>query len=626
MSGTSPASIQLNPNGQATMANSSPVTIASDQSSVPTYQAGIVAPINGANVFSATGFESAQITPGGSYYLTLSTITALGATANTLASCTTAVGSTTVAYTGTAPIVGQLVVGTGITPGSYIKSVNAGVNFVISLPATAAGTVTLNVTAGFFTAVVETASDSAFTSPTTRSVIPRGYLFDAVPTSTIVSPGLYKYNSVPGDNYIRVRIVTIGLTGVAGNATSHAVRINIDGADKSGGSVAIPYVSYVASTAATFPTGLPFIIPSDMTGIGYASVGLTAFSGTSQTITWQQSGDDAGATRNGMARMTTSSAQASSAITDTAAGEYLLAPAQRYLSAFLSGGTAVSAMTVSGVYGSIGGSLPLALTVNSINNQPVNISQWGSQTPITAQFNGATNRGLIAGIAGPTSNTDYSAQAWAAASGSGAVIAEANGLGAAAAFDVNLTAWTAGASTGLDIYLQESPDNGTTYYDIWQCEALTAVSRARIPAIPIGGRRRFRWVNRTGAATTATVTITAMEQSVSVEKQVQFFDRTASVTSGTAALGNGAAYPIYACKALTFVMQTGTATAAASFKIQMSMDGTNFYDASSATSCPASSMTVIPLTAGVYGRFARFVCTVAGTSALVTAGHIYGTN
>jgi hypothetical protein len=35
-------------------------------------------------------------------------------------------------------------------------------------------------------------------------------------------------------------------------------------------------------------------------------------------------------------------------------------------------------------------------------------------------------------------------------------------------------------------------------------------------------------------------------------------------------------------------------------------------------------MTLIPLTAGVYGRFGRFVCTVAGTSALVSAGHFYG--
>jgi len=269
--------------------------------------------------------------------------------------------------------------------------------------------------------------------------------------------------------------------------------------------------------------------------------------------------------------------------------------------------------------------IPSSLTVTA-SNLSCNNSQWGGQTPLNPAMNGSTNRAVVVGIGGPTSNTDYSAQAWAAASGSGAVIAEANGLGLGAAFDVNLTAWTAGSSTGLDIYLQESPDNGTTYYDIWQCEALTAVSRARIPALPIGGRRRMRWVNRTGAATTATVTVTAMEVSGLPIKQVQWFDRTANVTSGTAALGNGAAYDIAGCKAMTFAMQTGTATGAASFKIQMSMDGSNWYDASAAVSCPASSMTPIPLTSGVFGRFARFVCTVAGTSALVTAGHIYGTN
>lgn len=259
-------------------------------------------------------------------------------------------------------------------------------------------------------------------------------------------------------------------------------------------------------------------------------------------------------------------------------------------------------------------------------NLSCNVAQVAGQIPLNPATNGSTNRALVAALAGPVSNTDYSAQAWAAASGSGATIADANGTGLGAAFDVNLTAWTAGASTGLVVFLQESPDNGTTWYDIWQCETLTAVSRARIPALPIGGRRRMRWVNLSGAATTATVTVTAMDLSQTPIKQVQWFDRTASVTSGTAAAGNGASFDIAACKALTFLMQTGTATAPASFKIQMSLDGTNWYDASTATSCPASSMTLIPLTAGVYGRFGRFVCTAGGTSALVSAGHVYGTN
>lgn len=267
-------------------------------------------------------------------------------------------------------------------------------------------------------------------------------------------------------------------------------------------------------------------------------------------------------------------------------------------------------------------------TVTLGANQSVNIAQIAGITPLNHSPNGAASgKALTVGIAGPISNTDYSAQAWAAASGNGATISEVNGLGASATFDVQLTAWTAGASTGLDIFLQESPDNGTTFYDIWQCEALTGVGRCRIPAIPINGRRRMRWVNRGGAATTATVTVTAMEVSIAVPKRFQFFDRTASVGSGTAASGtNSAAYHIDfpSPSSLTVAVQTGTATAPASWKVQMSMDGANWYDASAAVSCLASSMTLLPITSGVTGRFIRVQCTLTGTAALVTALHIGG--
>ena len=268
----------------------------------------------------------------------------------------------------------------------------------------------------------------------------------------------------------------------------------------------------------------------------------------------------------------------------------------------------------------------------SATNLSCNVAQIAGSVPVTPATNGATNRSLVSALAGPVTFTDYSAQAWAAASGSGAVIANTNGTGAGVAYDVNLTAFTTGASTGLVVVLQESLDNGTTWNDIWHCEPIITPSHIFIPALPINGRRRMRWENLTGAATTATVTVTAMDVSFTPIKQVQYFDRTASVGSGTATSGtNSAAYTIAACKAITVVIQTGTATAPASWKVQMTNqigggNGANWYDASASTSCPASSMTVIPLTAGVYGKSIRLVCTATGTSALVTAIHIYGTN
>jgi len=377
-------------------------------------------------------------------------------------------------------------------------------------------------------------------------------------------------------------------------------------------------VTYSVAGVIAINTDLAFIDCAQYRAISLQCVSM----GTTGVVTPQFS-DDGGTTWVGGQLIPATGAVAT---TFNAAGLWIVPVVGRLLRLRLTTATTAGTTTLRALgLHQVPAIIPSTLTVTA-TNLSCNVAQWAGQTPVNPATNGATNRSLVSALAGPVTFTDYSAQAWAAASGSGATIADTNGTGAGAAFDVNVTAWTAGSSTGLVVFLQESPDNGTTWYDIWQCEALTAVSRARIPALPIGGRRRMRWVNLTGAATTATVTVTAMDVSFAPVKQVQWFDRTASVTSGTAALGNGGALNIDGCKAMTFAMQTGTATAPASFKIQMSADGTNWYDAAAAVSCPASSMTLIPLTAGVYGRFARFVCTAAGTTALVSAGHVYGTN
>jgi hypothetical protein len=271
--------------------------------------------------------------------------------------------------------------------------------------------------------------------------------------------------------------------------------------------------------------------------------------------------------------------------------------------------------------------LPSGTQTVTATNLSCNLAQLAGSTPITASPQGATNKSISAVIGGSITNTDYSAQAWAAASGNGATIAPADGTGASCGFDISVTAWTAGSSTGLIVFLQESYDNGTTWNDIWQTEPISSVSHTKIPALPIGGRRRMRWVNLTGAATTATVTVTAMAGSVAVLKQVQWFDRTSGVGSGTATLNtNSAAYDIAGCKALTVAVNNGAMAVGAQIKMQMSMDGTNWYDASAATLMVASSITIIPLTAGIYGRFIRATCTNAGTTATVNNIGIYGIN
>jgi hypothetical protein len=373
-------------------------------------------------------------------------------------------------------------------------------------------------------------------------------------------------------------------------------------------------------------------MPVDTSYMGDIIVDITTFAGTSQTITWRQSNDPSGIRFNGAFAVQTNIASPATGITHTTAAAYRIAPAGRYFYATMSSGSAVSALTFSGACARLGfqPSVTPAHLLNS--NYGVGIAQLAGNTAIAPSPQGASAaRALQVAIAGSSSAVDANAVAMAAASGTTTLYTGTSDAGGAVcAFDVNITAWTVGSSTGLRIFLQESPDNGTTWYDIWECEMVTGISRRRIPGIPIYGRRRFRWAHLSGAATTATVTITAAMHPGPATRIVQWFDRTAGATNGTAVTStNGAAVDIAGCKALTFVIDAGAATAPATFKVQMTTDGVLWYDASAPVACPASTATRIPLTdtgGGVYGRAARFVCTAGGTAATINAGHVYGAN
>ena len=224
-----------------------------------------------------------------------------------------------------------------------------------------------------------------------------------------------------------------------------------------------------------------------------------------------------------------------------------------------------------------------------------------------------------------TANTDYNAT-MAAASGSSAAISSSC-LGVSCAFDINVTAWAAGSSTGLDIFLQWSPDNGTTWYDLWQVEAVTATGHYYIPSIFIPGRRRVRWVNRTGAATTATVTVTAMQSGAAPSGGTirQFFDRTATLLSGTLNAVS-TAYDMTGCKVVSAKVTLGAATTPASYQLQVSDDGVNYAKVGSQVAAVANGTTLITSNGLAVGRFWQVVCTSAGSSQTGTVIALSGSN
>lgn len=362
--------------------------------------ASVLAPPT-SNLLSSTGTVQAQITPGGVYTLCVSIDNAtLGATANTLASCTTVAftgsnlaAAKVVAYTGTSPLVGQLLAGTGISPGAYVVSVSAGVSFTMNLPATASGTNTLNVTAGSFAGAFERSTNGS--SWSSASVIPRTYSCDQAATSSFVAPGLFQFVAGDTDNFVRFNVTSVTSTGVLGNLSAGPrLRFDIDAFDRNAGCVNLPYVSYVAATAATFPTGIPVIMPVSCDGISEIDADLLLLTGTSQVVTWRQSNDENGVGFQGLSATTTHVAQNSAAITATAVGNYRIAPAARYFYAAMTTGTAVTANTINGVIARVGIQPSIQAVHVTTNNVPMNISQIAGNT---TQTGGATGVLAIGG-------------------------------------------------------------------------------------------------------------------------------------------------------------------------------------------------------------------------------------
>ncbi len=285
--------------------------------------------------------------------------------------------------------------------------------------------------------------------------------------------------------------------------------------------------------------------------------------------------------------------------------------------------TTGTVLTIQGFSATMGSKLMLTSAGTSVMaNCNLNTIAGGSAIANLACGGAAAAQTLGVYVAGPTVNTDYSAQAWAAASGSGATIAV--DVGSAMSFDVNLSVFTAGSSTGLDIFLQWSPDSGTTWYDIWQCETLTAVGHVFIPPMAIPGRRRMRWVNNGGAATTATVTVIANGTGLAPVPVRQWYDRTANVLNGTLSTAT-AAYDVNGCKTLTAFVTLGTAVTAAFYQFQISTGDGRWGNVGTATQAVASSTTSFSVS-GVTARFARLIVTTGGTTQVGTIVAITGCN
>lgn len=238
-------------------------------------------------------------------------------------------------------------------------------------------------------------------------------------------------------------------------------------------------------------------------------------------------------------------------------------------------------------------------------------------------LSGSTVNGSALTVGGLSASiTELNAVSFAAASGNSAIVTPTTGT--SAIFALNLTAFTAGSSTGLDCVLQYSPDAQTNWYDFWHFERLTAASEVTTPPLPYSTMpRRVKFTNAGGAATTATASLVSTRVTTSVPPVYQFFDRTAGLLSGTAS-ATGTAFRIDGAKNVTVGVTLGTATTPASYQIQVSADGTNWVGVAAGSAAVASSTTRYTAT-GVTERFVRVAVTSAATAQTGTVIYIAAT-
>lgn len=250
-------------------------------------------------------------------------------------------------------------------------------------------------------------------------------------------------------------------------------------------------------------------------------------------------------------------------------------------------------------------------------NTYTNIALLNNKTPsmLTAQSTGA---GLGVASLASVSNADVASAARTTSANSGTI---ASDFGQAISGLVNVTA-VSGTNPTIDIALQESFDNGTTWKDVYHVARITATGTMSVPNIYVSGRRRWAWTIGGTATPTFTFTITASQNSAGAGIVRSFYDRT--IVPNTLS-STTAAFEAEGCQSVTMTISMSAITTGAIFGIQFSPDGANWADASATVTGIAGTVTVAS-TAGLQARYVRGIAKTAGTGETLTYAHFFGTN
>lgn len=266
------------------------------------------------------------------------------------------------------------------------------------------------------------------------------------------------------------------------------------------------------------------------------------------------------------------------------------------------------------------------VAIHPLSQVPVTLNTVGtlSAATVAPSSNAAVtiSAALAVGAIGSMANTAEVASAARTTTGNSGLITDV--LGGAMSGTLNVTA-VSGTTPTLDLVLQESPDNGTTWIDVYHFERVTAAGVYPMPSLPINGRRRWAWTI-TGTTPSFTFSISVSRGGAhNFSRFVQFFDRTAALLAGTASAAS-AAYQVVGCRAIAASITIGAATTPAQYNIQGSLDGINWFDIASRVPALANSTVCVISTSGAVARFARVIVSIAGSAQTGVVVGLIGTD
>ena len=176
-----------------------------------------------------------------------------------------------------------------------------------------------------------------------------------------------------------------------------------------------------------------------------------------------------------------------------------------------------------------------------------------------------------------------------------------------------------GTNPTLDIGVEESDDNGTNWYRVYDFPRITATGMYRSPPLTLRGNR-VRYVQTVGGTTPSfTRAINRLQRSDDAPLRVSFIDRTIVPNTLNSVTPS---YYIEGCADFNFMVRCTAQTAAATLTVQFSHDGTNWHTTT-------NTLTTVNGIAHVkvqneQWKFGRLNVTAAGTGVVLAEAMIVG--